>query len=101
MSEPASPVDRIGTERPPLEVADVVRAQGASFLVRHGPGLATAQRRALADVAACRTVALGGHVHRCGACGHEAIAYNSCRMNSDNQVSPPATISFPSEDLNT
>jgi len=37
------------------------------------------QRRALADVAACRTAALGGHVHRCGACGHEAIAYNSCR----------------------
>src|SRR6266545_2086282 len=79
MSEPASPVDRIGTERPPLEVADVVRAQGASFLVRHGPGLATAQRRALADVAACRTAALGGHVQRCGACGHEAVASNSCR----------------------
>jgi len=26
----------------------------------------------------CRTAALGGHVERCGDCGHERIAYNSC-----------------------
>jgi len=57
----------------------VVRGHGAAFLARHGAALSATQRRALADVAACRTAALGGHVHRCGACGHEAIAYNSCR----------------------
>jgi hypothetical protein len=76
MFEPEGPAER---ERPPLEVADIVRVHGAAFLARHGSGLATVQRRALADVAACRTAALGGHVQRCGACGHEAIAYNSCR----------------------
>jgi len=65
--------------RPALEVADVVRAHGPAFLARHGTSLSTTQRQALADVAACRTAALGGHVRRCGACGHEAIAYNSCR----------------------
>lgn len=65
--------------RPALEVADLVRAHGPAFLARHGARLSTAQRKALADVAACRTAALGGHVQRCGACGHEAIAYNSCR----------------------
>jgi hypothetical protein len=65
--------------RPPWEVADVVRAHGAAFLARQGAALSTGQRRALAEVAACRTAALGGHVQRCGACGHEAIAYNSCR----------------------
>src|SRR4030095_233683 len=26
-----------------------------------------------------RTAALGGHVDQCGACGHRAISYNSCR----------------------
>ena len=26
----------------------------------------------------CRTAALGGHVARCGDCGHMAISYNSC-----------------------
>ena len=27
----------------------------------------------------CRTAALGGHIARCEDCGHEHIAYNSCR----------------------
>jgi hypothetical protein len=79
MSQAADPADPAEAGRPPLEVADVVRACGAAFLARHGASLAAVQRRALADVAACRTAALGGHVRRCGACGHEAIAYNSCR----------------------
>ncbi len=73
---PAGPAD---TERPGLEVADIVRAHGVTFLARHGPRLSAAQRRALHAVAVCRTAALGGHVERCGGCGHQAIAYNSCR----------------------
>ncbi len=66
-----------GTERPPLEVADVVRAHGAAFLARHGPELATARRRALQDVAVCRTAALGGHVQRCAGCGNERPSGNN------------------------
>ena len=31
------------------------------------------------DIAACRTAALGGHVEECDRCGHQQIAYNSCR----------------------
>lgn len=27
----------------------------------------------------CRTVALGGHVEQCDACGNQRIAFNSCR----------------------
>ena len=27
----------------------------------------------------CRTAALGGHVERCDDCGHQRVAYNSCR----------------------
>jgi Putative transposase/Transposase zinc-binding domain len=79
MATAHAPADSAPAARPPLEVADVVRAGGAAFVARHGATLSAVQRRALADVAACRTAALGGHVHRCGACGHEAIAYNSCR----------------------
>jgi hypothetical protein len=63
----------------PLEVADVIRAHGAAFLDRHGAWLSAEQRRALRDLAACRTAVLGGHVEQCQACGHERIAYNSCR----------------------
>ena len=67
------------TTRPALEVADVIREHGKAFLDRHGSMLSNAQRRALRDLAACRTAALGGHVEHCLDCGHERIAYNSCR----------------------
>ncbi|HTW72435.1 MAG TPA: transposase zinc-binding domain-containing protein [Acetobacteraceae bacterium] len=60
-----------------LEVADVFRLVGADFRVRHGASLSKAQRRAMSAVEACRTAALGGHVERCGDCGHQRIAYNS------------------------
>src|SRR5262245_8322150 len=79
MSDDEAPAGTTAAARPPLEVADIVRRHGPAFLARHGAGLSTAQRRALRDVARCRTAALGGHVQRCGGCGHEAIAYNSCR----------------------
>jgi hypothetical protein len=67
------------TERPALEVADVIRVHGETFLMKHGRHLPPHQRRALRDLAACRTAVLGGHVERCLDCGAERIAYNSCR----------------------
>src|SRR4051812_6066484 len=33
----------------------------------------------MSAIRACRTAALGGHVARCEACDHVAVAYNSCR----------------------
>jgi hypothetical protein len=41
--------------------------------------LSSSQRQALHDLALCRTAALGGHIEHCLDCGHETIAYNSCR----------------------
>ena len=66
-------------ERPVLEVADVIRQFGDAFQERYGRLLSAAQRQALRDLANCRTETLGGHVERCLECGHERIAYNSCR----------------------
>jgi hypothetical protein len=65
--------------RPRLEVADVFRDHGDAFLDRYGNTLSPEQRRALRDIAACRTAALGGHVEECDQCGHQRVAYNSCR----------------------
>jgi hypothetical protein len=67
------------SQRPTLEVADVLRQHGAAFLDRYGSVLTATQRQALHDLAVCRTAALGGHIEHCLDCGHEAIAYNSCR----------------------
>jgi putative transposase/transposase-like zinc-binding protein len=69
----------VGPPRPALEVADVIREHGDAFVAKHGGTLGVAQRKALRDLAVCRTAALGGHVQRCADCGHERIAYNSCR----------------------
>jgi hypothetical protein len=65
--------------RPQLEVAEVFRQHGDAFLERYGDVLSSEQRRALKDIAVCRTAALGGHVEACDQCGHQRVAYNSCR----------------------
>jgi Putative transposase/Transposase zinc-binding domain len=66
-------------QRPLLEVADVIRSHGEAFLQKYGAHLTAPQKKALRDLALCRTAALGGHIERCLDCGHERPAYNSCR----------------------
>ena len=41
--------------------------------------LSPEQRRVMRPIERCRTAALGGQVEQCDACGHQRIAYNSCR----------------------
>jgi Putative transposase/Transposase zinc-binding domain len=62
-----------------LEVADVFRQYGAAFLKQWRHTISPQQRKALRDIGACRTAALGGHIEQCDHCPHQAIAYNSCR----------------------
>lgn len=63
--------------RPRLEVAEVLGRYGHQFLATHSA--TPEQQRVMADLIACRSAALGGHLRRCPQCGHEQIAYNSCR----------------------
>lgn len=65
--------------RPTLEVADVIRLAGDSFIERNGAHLTWPQLKVLRAIRNCRTAALGGHLDRCSRCGHQAISYNSCR----------------------
>ncbi len=65
--------------RPPLEVADIVRAQGNRFIENHSRWIHWTHRKVLHAIAACRTAILGGHRDRCSRCGYRAISYNSCR----------------------
>lgn len=62
-----------------LEVADIVRRFGSSFLAERGETLRREHRRVLAAIEACRTAALGGHLYRCPRCDYERPVYNSCR----------------------
>jgi hypothetical protein len=57
-------------KRPTLEVADIIRVAGDSFIDRNRAHLAWPQLKVLRAIRDCRTAALGGH---------QAISYNSCR----------------------
>ncbi len=66
--------------RPPLEVADLIRAAGVAFLERNRHWLGWKHIKVLRAIRRCRTAALGGHLDQCTRCGHRApISYNSCR----------------------
>ena len=65
--------------RPPLEVADLIRVAGQNFVERSRHWLTGQHRKVLAAIERCRTATLGGHLDECSRCGHRAISYNSCR----------------------
>ena len=66
-------------DRPPLEVADLVRAAGDAFIERSRKWITWKHVKVLLAIARCRTAALGGHLDECTRCGHRAISFNSCR----------------------
>src|SRR4051812_9580658 len=65
--------------RPPLEVADLIRAAGTTFYERSRKWFTWLHLKILTAIVCCRTAALGGHVDSCSQCGHRAISFNSCR----------------------
>src|SRR6202158_412695 len=66
--------------RPPLEVADLVRAAGRTFIERSHKWITWQHLNVLRAIARCRTAALGGHLDECTDCAYRPpISYNSCR----------------------
>ncbi len=59
-------------------VAAVFRQHEEEFLQHWGHTLSDRQRQTLRDSGACRTAALGAHLHQCTDCQREVIVYNSC-----------------------
>ena len=65
--------------RPPLEVADLIRTAGRSFIDRNRSWLNRLHLKVLTAIERCRTSALSGHLDACTECGYTAISFNSCR----------------------
>jgi hypothetical protein len=65
--------------RLPLEVADIFRLHGPAWRASHAGHVGLPQLKVMSAIEACRTAALGGHIEGCEDCGHQRIAYNSCR----------------------
>ena len=60
-----------------IEVQDIFAEFGQKYCDEHN--LPFQLRKAVMNIIACRTAALGGHVDECDKCGHTRISYNSCR----------------------
>ena len=70
-----------------VEVAEVFRRFADDYLSAHdagkgGASMLPSHRRAITDILACRTEALGGHLWRCDACSAEVYSYHSCKNRS-------------------
>jgi len=61
------------------ELADIFRAAGPAYRAARQNRLLPSQRRAMADIVACRTPALGGSLYACEDCAAFVYRYHSCR----------------------
>src|SRR2546423_3183146 len=64
------------------EVADIIGLHGAAYREKYGHALSAVQKRALRDIAACRTPFFGGHLYQCDHCQQKVFSYHSCRNRS-------------------
>lgn len=62
-----------------LEVADIFREAGVAYRRTFGSRMLPSHRKAMRDIEACRTKALGGHLRLCDCCHKEQYSYHSCR----------------------
>jgi hypothetical protein len=65
-----------------IALADVFRRFAEDYLSAHGTSVLPSHRRAIADILACRTPTLGGHLWRCNHCSAEVYSYHSCKNRS-------------------
>ena len=76
--------------RPKLEIADIFRAHGPAWRQANVGHVSLSQLKVMSAIEACRTEALGGHVAGCAKCGHQHIAYNSCKNRHCPKCQGPA-----------
>jgi len=76
--------------RPSLELADIFRTHGPAWRQANAGHVSLTQLKVMSAIEACRTEALGGHVAGCANCGHQHIAYNSCKNRHCPKCQGPA-----------
>ena len=62
-----------------LELADIFRSAGPRHREAHAGQMLPSHHRAMRDIVACRTPALGGSLYQCDDCGALDYRYHSCR----------------------
>lgn len=70
---------------PAIEVADVMRACGGQYLQSYGERMPATHRKAIGDIIACRTPAMGGTTYHCPDCDQWQYSYHSCGNRNCNK----------------
>ena len=60
-------------------MAEIFRRAGGAYRECMAGRLDAGRLKVMADIEACRTAVLGGHMYACDGCGREHPLYNSCR----------------------
>ena len=63
-------------------LAEIVATYGKENLVKFEGRMLPSHKRALEDILACRTEAMGGNLCECEECGYQHYAYHSCKNRS-------------------
>ena len=69
---------------PAIEVADVMRTFGGQYLQAFGDRMPAIHRKAMTDIIACRTPAMGGAMYYCRDCDRLQYSYHSCGNRNCN-----------------
>lgn len=67
---------------PKLELADIFQRYGPLYLSLYGDWMLPSHKRALFDIAHCRTDVFGGHMKECNQCGYTHYFEHSCYNRS-------------------
>jgi len=70
---------KAGTRSKNTELADVVRRFAPEYTSQYAHAMMPSQKKALADIAACCTEALGGRLYRCDDCNKSFWRFYYCR----------------------
>ncbi len=62
-----------------ITLAEIVQHYGSTYEATYSRRLLPSHRRALQDIARCRTAALGGHLYHCDRCDEIHYQYHSCQ----------------------
>ncbi len=76
--------------RSKLEIADIFREHGPAWRRANAGHVSLSQLKVMSAIETCRTDALGGHVAACVKCGHQHVAYNSCKNRHCPKCQGPA-----------
>ena len=63
-------------------LAEIVATYGKEYLNKFEGRMLPSHKRALEDILACRTEAMGGNLCECEECGYQHYAYHSCKNRS-------------------